>query len=235
MIAPPRCTHWLSTRSFDGSPHSGVFVECIALPEMQLAIVVGDVAGRGRTAALAARTLHAYIRSQLLQGTPLALLLTAANRFFAQCLREEAHPFASLFVAISDEAQASIAYGSAGHETALLFRGPSAHIHLDATGPLLGLDLGNDAVSSEMSLRIRDGDMLVVVTDGITDARPSAQRAFFGTNGVVRAVASAWAEGVDTARIIHCAAQAHALGNIDDDSSVVALRFGRPEVTVSSW
>ena len=85
--------------------------------------------------------------------------------------------------------------------------------------------LGIDATPmfSDRVLPLHPDDVLVVVTDGITEARHirSDRLTFFGSSGVVRAVNEALRSGRDPARAICRTAAAYAGGGFTDDASVV--------------
>jgi len=78
-------------------------------------------------------------------------------------------------------------------------------------------------VFRERSVSLSRGGMLVVVTDGITEARRRGALGltFFGSTGVARAVRNARLRQFDTADAIHRAAIEHAQGVLLDDASVV--------------
>lgn len=131
-------------------------------------------------------------------------------------------PFASLFLGVADVGERQIRYASAGHPSGLLFnRDASAHAHLAPTGPLLG---PTPAPAFEQhALPLFRDSFLVVVTDGITDARRSVgdDLVIFGTAGVARAVRAAVSDGSDPARETYRAAVRHAGHALGDDASVV--------------
>jgi sigma-B regulation protein RsbU (phosphoserine phosphatase) len=212
-------------RAFDGSEHSGDFVKCIPLDPKRQAFVVGDVVGRGAYANEIACSLEAYIRSALFLGLTLSMLVEMTDRFLFR--RASGELFASLFIAIVDSEARTMTYVSAGHEAALLCEG-SRHEHLDPTGRLIGLGLtpGTRGAFRERSICLGPSYWLVVVTDGITDARPANDRgSFFGTTGVVRAIRSARADRRNPACAVHFAATEHAMGPLDDDASVLVADF----------
>ena len=128
-----------------------------------------------------------------------------------------------------------ICFGSAGHETALLFGDSYAHVHRAPTGPLLGLRPGPPSPFPQMSLNVRRDNLLAFVTHGSADARPAGQVVLFGSSGVVQAVASAKVQRLDPAREVYCAAESRAQGNIADYTSVVVLHLSRQEVVGSLW
>jgi serine phosphatase RsbU (regulator of sigma subunit) len=218
-----RATHWISARSFDGTPGSGDFIEVVDLGNGRRGILVGDIAGRGTGAASAANTLHSYARTLLFQETPPCDVLRAGDEFFGRFLECEKTPFASLFVGYIDLPSLTIRYASAGHETALLVEPTGRHRHLEYTGGLLGIAAG--LKYSDGFITCNADDALVIVSDGITDARPPEHGApFFGSSGVLRAF-MAVASTDDPARGILHAANVHANGMLVDDSSVLVARL----------
>jgi serine phosphatase RsbU (regulator of sigma subunit) len=220
-----RRTHWISSRSFDGAPASGDFMELIDLGNGRHGVLAGDIAGRGLGAGGAAKTLHNYSRTLLFQEIPPSDLLRASNEFFARFLSCEKTPFASLFVGYIDCSERTISYASAGHETALLVYQGGKHQHLEYTGALLGLDSAMLARYEESSVPFSSCATLVLVSDGITDARPPDPNGhFFGSSGVLRAFCKD-RDCDDPARAIHHAANVHANGELVDDTSVLVARF----------
>jgi sigma-B regulation protein RsbU (phosphoserine phosphatase) len=200
MSAALPTRNWIYGCSFDGSPYSGDFVDSVRLESGKRIVFVGDVAGRGPRAHAAARKVALYVRSLIVQGASLSEVLEQTDRFFERAVLEEMIPFASLFAAAEDAREHCLSYASGGHDTAILFRSGVSHMHLAPTGPLLGLGWDEAAIFTERNVPLADESLLVVVTDGITDARPSDRDlAFFGSTGVVRAIAGAWSERSDPA------------------------------------
>jgi serine phosphatase RsbU (regulator of sigma subunit) len=216
--------HWISSNGADGGAASGDFVECIALDAHRCAVIVGDIAGRGSDASGAADRLRIYVKSLVVGGHEPEFTLAACDEFFARRLGSARNPFATLFVALIDRALRTMSFASAGHETAILFGSGKKHTHLSPTGPILGIGTGATTLFVQRRLSFKPGGLFVAVTDGITDARPAKRYgSFFGSNGVVEAVADARASGVDPAEAVRRAAAAHADGALNDDASVIAL------------
>jgi hypothetical protein len=219
---------WMQTHSCDASPNSGDFIDFISLDDQTCAIVVGDVAGSGVHPSVAARSLGTFVRSTLLLGNRGSRALQMSDRFFSRYLRETEIAFASLFIAMLDARHGVMTYASAGHETALLYPSPRQHTHLSPTGPLIGLGLEEGACGefTDDAVSIRGENVLVIATDGITDARSTIDpTAFFGSLGIVRAIASARASFGDPARAIYSAALLKGEGNLRDDASVVVVQL----------
>jgi serine phosphatase RsbU (regulator of sigma subunit) len=221
---------WIESTPVNGLECCGDFATCVDLEPGRRAIIVGDIAGRGTAAGDGASALCAYVHRLVARHVPLAETLQAASDFFIRTVMDDATPFASLFIAVADLQQGLIRYASAGHEPALLFNDgeASTHEHFDPTGPVLGL--GTGSAFGEHTFPLFRDSFLVVVTDGITEARRSIgdRLSFFGTGGVARAVRDAVLQRRDPAREVHLAAMHHADGQLSDDACVVVSPVSFP-------
>jgi sigma-B regulation protein RsbU (phosphoserine phosphatase) len=220
--------YWIESSPAGGSRRSGDFAKCFDVGPHRRATVVGDIAGSGDAAGHGAAVLWAYVYYLVARGISPDKALRAASDFFTATVMNDRTPFASLFIAVADLRDGRIEYASAGHEPALLFSGDGVHEHLEPTGPVLG-PVPEPAFMQHTHALFRDS-LLVVATDGITEARRNVggSWAFFGTSGVVRAVCDAVREQHDPARAIYGAAAQHAGGAFSDDATVVVSSLGFP-------
>jgi sigma-B regulation protein RsbU (phosphoserine phosphatase) len=215
--------HWIESHPSGPSQACGNFAAYIGLGPCRNAVVVGDVAGQGDLAGQAANVLKSEVRTLLSCCSSLTEVLYLSLMRFERAVFTEGTPIASLFVAIIDDFEGALRYASAGHESALLFDADCGHRHLEPTGPVLGIPA--TPVFFERELPLLVGDMLVIVTDGITEARRTegGLLRFFGTSGVVRAVRSAKSCGQDPARSIYRAAVAHSIDKTIDDATALVV------------
>lgn len=199
---------------------SGDFVDHVELSQSRHVVIVGDVAGHGDLAGDAAHALRAFATRRILEGLTLRNTVRSASAYFAEALLTDPTPFASLFIAVADLNDGTLRYASAGHEPALLFSGNGTHEHLGPTGPVLGV--AADLAFRERVLHLPDDATLVVVTDGITEARHKGADplTFFGSRGVVAAIRRAAREGGDPADAVFASALEHAGGALADDATV---------------
>lgn len=221
---PDRSTStWIRSSPAGASKRCGDFAEIVELTPHRRAFIVGDAAGHGAGAADGAAALCAYVRYLVALHAPLPATLRAASDFFTRRVMNETMAFASLFIGLVDRRERTITHASAGHEPALLFDGSDAkaHVHLERTGPLLGIEA--EPEYGESAIPLFPQSLLVVVTDGITDAcrRVDNDLSFFGTSGVTRAVRDAVRHRRDPAHEIYAAAILHAGGTLSDDACVV--------------
>jgi phosphoserine phosphatase RsbU/P len=221
--------HHIDMRAAGDGISCGDFAERLDLNPYRSALLVGDIAGRGRAVGHAARALHAYVRSSLLSGMALPDCLRACDDFFTRSIMCDNVPFASLFIANMDERASEFRYASAGHEPGLLFSETGRHRHLDPTGPILGLRaMLPESTFGERVVPVGRNELLVIVTDGVTEARhPEGEGlVLFGSTGVVRAVRDARFNLHETAKAIHQGALEHARGTLSDDASIVVSTVG---------
>ncbi len=128
--------------------------------------VVADVSGKGMAASLLGASLEALSAGPIEVGhAPDELCSRVSRRLFARTPPEK---YATAFVAQVDPATHELRWTNAGHNQALLVRTSGEVERLAACGPPLGLLAG--ATYSAQSTALASGDLLVIYTDGITEA-----------------------------------------------------------------
>ncbi len=168
---PPRCI---------AADHvGGDFYDIFEAEPGKIAIVLGDVSGKGIPAALLVSVLQGAIRSSTASAHEMAL--ERINRML--CERTACEKFATLFWGVFDPATRTLRYVNAGHGAPILSRGQRQVERLDEAGPVLGLF--PDARYSAGTVTIGELDRLVVYSDGITEAA-SEKDEEFGEARVVR-------------------------------------------------
>jgi serine phosphatase RsbU (regulator of sigma subunit)/PAS domain-containing protein len=194
----------------------GDFYEAFAI-EAGWMFVLGDVTGRGaQAAALTALMRHTLRTAATMTGSP-ARALAKLNRELG------ANPEMSLCTAVClvlREAEGEAARADivcAGHPLPLLVRG-GAPEHVGRFGPILG---AYDAETWEpVTIDIRDGDVLVLYSDGVLDTVGAHDR--FGPERLKGALAGASGARDAVARI-DAALAAFQVGRQADDTAVVAV------------
>ncbi len=142
----------------------GDFYDFIPL-EKSVGVVVGDVVGKGLAASLLMASVRAGIRAHAEDVYDLDEIMMKVNAALAHDTRD--NEFATVFYGALDPATMRLTYCSAGHEPALLLRGDSFQ-QLEVGGMVLGID---DRQPYDKGLvDLQAGDILVVHTDGVTDA-----------------------------------------------------------------
>lgn len=150
----------------------GDFYDIMALPDGRLLLALGDVAGKGSPAALLMALLLAMMRTLVDEGFEGADLVTRLN---VQVGRHAPRSrFVTLFVAVLDPSTGALVYVNAGQNPPLLRRGNGVYERLRAGGMALGMF--EDATYTAGTVAVEPGDILVMYSDGVTEAEnPSGQ------------------------------------------------------------
>jgi sigma-B regulation protein RsbU (phosphoserine phosphatase) len=190
--APPMCGLKLTVRCDPARMVSGDYYDYQALSKTELAFAVGDVAGKGISAALLMATLQASLRGQIGRYQPrngtgpahgeefrVATLVSLLNTQIYELTSSE--KYATFFFGLYDEGTRTLTYTNAGHLPPLLLRG-SEVIPLDSNGTVVGAFPW--ASDGEGRLTFEPGDLLVCYTDGITEPE-NAYGEMFGAERLI--------------------------------------------------
>ncbi|MGA2739275.1 MAG: SpoIIE family protein phosphatase [Bryobacteraceae bacterium] len=153
----------------------GDYYDFLSLGRERIALVIGDIAGKGIAGALLMANLQANLRSQC----AIALdepqrFLQSVNQLFYRNTADSA--YATLFFAEYDDRAGRLRYANCGHLCGLLFRRNGKLERLDSTCSVLGLFAEWDCCLDERSLL--PGDTLALYTDGVTEAFNDAGEEF---------------------------------------------------------
>lgn len=165
----------------------GDFYDAFELAVGGCALVVGDVSGKGPSAAaVTALARHTLRTASLSVGSPAAMLGTLNRAMFIDRGEIEIEHFCTALVvsARPDGGGLMLSVAGAGHPAALIRRSDGSTAWLGAAGPPVGWFLG--AAYRESSGRLEAGDAIVLFTDGIIEARTAS--GMLGSDGLQRAV-----------------------------------------------
>lgn len=156
---------------------SGDYYDYQAVSDRHLAIAIGDVAGKGISAALLMATLQSAMRSQLrhcmdaatangggLPEVSTAQLVANLNQHLYTSTAPE--KYATFFFSLYDDETGRLSYTNAGHLAPLLIRSGTAR-PLDVNGTVVGAF--PNVPYDESHILLEPGDLLVCYTDGITE------------------------------------------------------------------
>jgi phosphoserine phosphatase RsbU/P len=138
----------------------------------RLGIAIGDVSGKGISAALLMASLRASLRGQTLTGFDLAHLVRNVNLQLYDS--SDSNRYATFFFAQYDPATRQLTYVNAGHNAPLILRrGAAANgnceiLRLEDGGPAVGLLA--EASYQQTVLTLQPGDTLIGYTDGVSEA-----------------------------------------------------------------
>jgi sigma-B regulation protein RsbU (phosphoserine phosphatase) len=147
---------------------SGDYYDYLLLPNGNLAVAIGDVAGKGISAALLMASIQSIMRTQLLAEQEgrlsTASIVAQLNRqLYANTSPEK---YATFFFGLYEEATRELIYTNAGHLSPLILRDGKA-TELEVTGTVVGLFPGSQY--EEQRVTLASGDLMVAFTDGITE------------------------------------------------------------------
>ena len=200
----------------------GDFYDVLPLPDGRLVVAVGDVAGKGSPAALLMALLLAILRTLVDEGLEPGEL---ASRLNVQVARHSpASRFITLFYGVYEPATGKLTYVNAGHMPPLIRRAGSGRCdRLGSTGVALGM-FEESAYEAE-SVLLDPGDLLVLYSDGITEAENPAGEPFEET-GLERVLSNLAVDELSQAgRVIFAAVERHAQDKrFADDLTVLLLR-----------
>lgn len=197
----------------------GDFYDYITL-EDSLGIVIGDVVGKGVAASLLMASVRASLRAHAQDVYDLDDVMMRVNQAMVRDTRD--NEFATVFYCTLDRNTMRMTYCSAGHEPTLLYR-DDEFTELKAGGMVLGVD-GGQTYDKGM-VELREGDILLFYTDGVTDGS-SFSREKFGVGRIKSAVQEA-AAGSAQDIVNHVLWQVRrfvGLNHRPDDMTLVAVK-----------
>jgi PAS domain S-box-containing protein len=206
----------------------GDYLDVFALERGRVALVVGDVSGKGLSAAARTAEVKYALRAFLRENADPALALGRLNALLCGASRFNGlestdmigiGSFICLATAVMEPATGEVIFGLAGCEPPLIVRKSGKTESVPASGMPLGID--PDATHANAVMKLAKGDMVMMVTDGITEAR--AGREFFGYEGFVEAAKNAAAHGElgHIGRAILEAARNFTGGKLQDDACLL--------------
>lgn len=200
----------------------GDFYSMIKLPGRRACIIMGDVSGKGIEAASISSAVKTALSAYAWEGRTPARMVATLNEFLLGFSRVET--FATLFVGIVDLATSSLTYCSAGHPPAILVSAKSGDAELlDVQSGVVGAF--HDMEYKNGTVRLHEGDILLLYTDGTTEAR-SPEGAFFGETGLRDMIMNEVPQGFDGLLNRFLSTLDRYTGRrLDDDVAMVALRF----------
>jgi serine phosphatase RsbU (regulator of sigma subunit) len=199
----------------------GDFYDVLPLRDGRVIVTIGDVAGKGSPAALLMALLLAVLRTLVDEELEARDLVKRLNTQI--CRHTPGSRFITLFYAVYTPGTGALTYVNAGQNPPLIRRADGTIERLSGTGIALGMFEGStyDAIETTIDA----GDILVLYSDGVTEAENPAGQPFEET-GLERVVtAHAFETPAELAATILHAVEAHARDSrFTDDLTVVILK-----------
>ena len=196
----------------------GDFYDVIGLGEGRVGLAIGDVSGKGLEAAvhtaMVKYTLRAYVRQRKSPAEALRLLNEAVADLTAS------DTFITMFYGELDTETGELVYANAGHEPPLYaFEG--TYRELSSTGPALGM--GIDLPYDEARLSLQPGSVLLLYTDGVSEARRDGE--VLGSQRIGEILLSCNAAvSAEVATCVYNKATEFAQGRLTDAAAILAVR-----------
>jgi len=152
----------------------GDYFDFFQYPNGHVAMVLGDVSGKGMPASLMMMGLQA--RVQVLADEPQNLAAVTNRLNKVTCHNCPSNRFITFFICVLDPATGELTYCNAGHNPPVLVRAAGTVEYLEGGGPVLGiLSIAN---YSEYRAQLAPGDVLAIYSDGVTEAMNAADEEF---------------------------------------------------------
>lgn len=174
-VFPQRAELDIDARFMPAQKVGGDLYDVIELPEGRIGVAIADVSGKGIPASLLMAICQSNLRHHALQQESPSRVLSALNRMVIKETRKDM--FVTMIYAVIDPAQRTITLGRAGHELPIILRRLGENGVCEAETPSSeGMALGLvqptlfDSVICDLTLPFKEGDVLVLYTDGVTES-----------------------------------------------------------------
>ncbi len=192
----------------------GDYYDMFTAPDDTVVMSIADVCGQGVRAATKTSMIRYSLRGMAAAGMRPAAMASELNRMVAEA--GDTSDIVTAFLGILDRKTLKLRYANAGHPPAMLIR-DGVVSKLKTTGPLLGAIPG--IVYEEAEVTLEAGDLLVMYTDGVTEARRDGE--LFGEERLAAVAAQGGSPNEVTQRILG-AVQGFS-GELRDDVAVLAV------------
>jgi serine phosphatase RsbU (regulator of sigma subunit) len=200
----------------------GDFYDIVPLPDGRVLLALGDVAGKGSPAALLMALLLAMMRTLIDEGLEGADLVARLNVQIGRHSLPHSR-FVTLFIAILNPATGELSYVNAGQNPPLLRRGNGSYERLRAGGMALGMF--ETATYTTGATVLEPGDVLVMYSDGITEAEDTFDQPFDEAGVQTVVDGQGWASAKELGWALFEAVETHSRERrLLDDLTVLALR-----------
>lgn len=218
----PNLVGWeVAGRYMPAEEVGGDFYDVIPLADGRVGVLMGDVSGKGKAAAVLMAMARSILRAEAATGDAPAEVLRRANDAIVEAMPRGY--FLTCLYVLLDPATGSLRMANAGHNLPWL-RSEAGVVEIDATGLPLGMFA--DVQYDEVEGYFPAGASMIFYSDGISEAR-NQQGEFFGLGGICRAIVQTPANAAPAclADAILAAACCHAgCPRQDDDIALLVLK-----------
>jgi sigma-B regulation protein RsbU (phosphoserine phosphatase) len=197
----------------------GDYFDVLRFADGSLGLCIADVEGKGLPAALVMSSLQATVRALACAHTRPAALCERLNAIFCEELPAERS--ISLFYARLDPRGRTLTYTNAGHLPPVIRRREGSPARLSVGGVVMGRIPHRSYAQAEV--RLEPGDVLLLFTDGVTEAMNGAEEEFGEARIAACACASPLAGPAELQRRILAEVAAHCGSRFRDDATLAVL------------
>jgi GAF domain-containing protein len=199
----------------------GDYYDMFRTGDGRVALAIGDVCGKGVAAATKTSMIKYALRGLIGAGLSPAMALSELNRQVVEA--GDPSDIVTVWLGLLDVGDDSLVYANGGHPPGLLVRGETREVErLSATGPLLGAL--PESTYEERWLALGDHDLLLLYTDGVTEARRGTH--FFG-EGRLRRILRGCADAEGCIQRLLSSIDKYSPGPLRDDAAALAVRVVR--------
>ena len=209
----------------------GDYFDFLDMGTGQLGIAIADVSGKGIPAALLMANLQASLHAQVIKKGTVAEVASRMNSLLVKST--DTHMFATFFYGILDQVKSTFTSTNAGHNPPLLFREDGKIKRLEAGGLVLGFL--PDQKYTQQTVKIKQGEVVVLFTDGITEAAgPSLEKIsenLFGEERLIEVIRASLAKSAVEIQAAILQAISNHTGNVPqyDDITLVVIKRKKQE------
>jgi serine phosphatase RsbU (regulator of sigma subunit) len=201
----------------------GDFFNYFQLPNSAIALIVGDVSGKGVGAALLMANIQASLRTRLALGQDLSAVAEEIDRDIEN--NSPGPVYATLFIATLDPVTRRLRYVNAGHHPQFILRGRGGLEQMSSTGLPVGLFAGKG--HRQVEVQLAEGDLIFFYTDGLVEAH-NENGDLYGTERLEALLTGASAATADAVlqQVERAVERFRGSRELFDDVTFMAVRVG---------
>jgi sigma-B regulation protein RsbU (phosphoserine phosphatase) len=180
---PKVADYQIAGKSIPAKDVGGDYYDFIQIDDNNFAFCLGDVSGKGMSAAMLMSNLQATLRAQILSGVNSKETITRTNPVLFQ--NTDSTKFVTLFLGIVNIKSDEINYCNAGHNNPYYLDKNNQINELDVGGLILGFQ--PDSLYLEGKIQFHPDEMIVLYSDGITEAM-NDQNEEFGEERLIKLI-----------------------------------------------
>ncbi len=198
----------------------GDFYDLVQLSDGKIAIIIGDVSGKGIEAAATTAMVKYALRSFIYKDPSPSYVLTQANNVASMQLKSGS--FVSLCYALYDPRTGKFDFANAGHPYPIRFSAKDKSCgFIETNNPVFGLI--PDYVYAQIERALNEGDILALYTDGLIEARYGSD--FFGAERAEASVCKNFSLNAQNIAItLIREAEEFSKGHLTDDVAIIVLK-----------